>query len=519
MAVSFPTYTESWTQHKGKNCYSGHGATDLDSGHGCGMMGVAACQARCDDLLACTGITMASGLGNSTCYRRTNIDMTECVDGHYDTWTKSVAPTPSPVPVIPGLVDVCNHLKKNDRCSPEICKMKAFQEVKLEAKTYYQDRSILLPEGSKLIGQGINKTYIISCGAPSSGRRGFILNNNTYLGHFTWQGLQASRGNFDAVVGTPGCLSTSCQGGCIPEDGNCAGIANAVVEHIHNSVFARGDDMWPLSTSVGWFPKTLPWGPQMATGSRNITVRGLVSWGTWADGINFHGGHHDVLIEQCELSFTGDDPIGLWPVSADARQDARQCQQNIVIRNNVARWPRQYSGTKAGGKGPRDFANCDCSDADRGQCYRHPCWATYAGGSGVQWVNNHCEGAWDVLSFNGDFPDPSHTKWCGVLTVVGNTYSQMRGQGSGCRLNSSTASMCNNIPEPPGTIGGQCSKDEAHLPPPCDDRPAFEACKRAPGVAGICFNSSAVVCVTASRVAEGAVDMCEAYADGCTIYK
>ena len=60
-----------------------------------------------------------------------------------------------------------------------------------------------------------------------------------------------------------------------------------------------------------------------------------------------------MLIEKCELSFTGDDPIGLWPVSADAKKDPEQCQQNIVIRNNVARWPRQYSGTKVGAGGGR----------------------------------------------------------------------------------------------------------------------------------------------------------------------
>ena len=152
--------------------------------------------------------------------------------------------------------------------------MKSFGQVQLEAKTYYQNRSILLPEGARLSGSGVNKTYIIACGAPSSGRRGFILNNNSYLGHFTWQGLQATRGGFDSAVGTPGCLSTSCQGGCIPIDGDCAGVANATAEHIHNNGYADGEVMWPLSTSVGWFPKTLPWGPDRATGSRNITVRG-----------------------------------------------------------------------------------------------------------------------------------------------------------------------------------------------------------------------------------------------------
>jgi hypothetical protein len=411
-------------------------------------------------------------------------------------------------------------LSEAEKCSPEICNMTAYAEVQLEAKTYYQDKSILLPEGTKLVGKGINKTYIISCGAPSSGRRGFILNNNSYVGHFTWQGLQATRGGFDAAVGTPGCLSSSCQGGCIPIDGDCTGITNATAEHIHNNGYANGETVWPLSSSVGWFPKTLPWGVDGATGSRNITVRGLISWGTWADGINFHGGHHNVLVEKCELNYAGDDPIGLWPVSVDAASDPNQCQQNIVVRNNIVRWPRQYQGTQAGGKSPRDFAKCDCSDVPKGSgCYSHPCFATYAGGSGVQWINNHCHGAFNVLSFNGGYPDPSKTKWCGVLTVAGNTYSQMQGQGSGCRLNSSTSSVCNNRPSPPGTVGGQC--DGAKLPPPCSNSSMFASCKARPGIGGICYNSSEVdvLCMTATQLATGGHDLCRGYASKCTIYE
>ena len=73
-------------------------------------------------------------------------------------------------------------------------------------------------------------------------------------------------------------------------------------------------------------------------GTRGLVVNNLVSSATQADGINLHGGHHNVLIEGCEMSFTGDDPYGLWPVSADAREDTFSCQQNIVLRNNVARW-------------------------------------------------------------------------------------------------------------------------------------------------------------------------------------
>ena len=251
-----------------------------------------------------------------------------------------------------------------------------------------------------------------------------------------------------------------------------------------------------------------------------------------ADGINFHGGHHDVLIEKCELSYAGDDPIGLWPVSADAHADAQQCQQNIVVRNNVARWPRQYAGMEAGAKSPRDFTDCDCrgfpSCGSQGGCCSHPCFATYAGGSGVQWVNNHCEGAFNILSFNGDYPDPKKTWWCGPQAVAGNTYSQMRGQGSGCRLNGSKTGVCNNKPGP-GTVGGQCTADEALLPPPCPYGAAFAACRATPGIGGICYDGSVggsggggvvarVMCVTATRLLAGGSGLCAGYAHKCTIY-
>jgi hypothetical protein len=54
-------------------------------------------------------------------------------------------------------------------------------------------------------------------------------------------------------------------------------------------------------------------------------------------------------------------------------------------------------------------------------CCPHACFATYAGGSGIQFINNHCEGAFVFLQFDGDYPTTSETKWCGPVTVVGNT--------------------------------------------------------------------------------------------------
>ena len=177
-------------------------------------------------------------------------------------------PPGPPGPPLPGLSDVCAHLSPDDTCSPEICTLKPHTTVQLEAKTYYQNRSIELPQGVRLIGAGINKTIVVACGPPSSGRRGFILGNNTYLGHYTWQGLHAHRRNIDAAFGTPGCLQPHddgyskhpfvCSGGFIPERGDGAGVANATVEHVHVRPYSDGNQEWPLSTSAGWFPHTMP---------------------------------------------------------------------------------------------------------------------------------------------------------------------------------------------------------------------------------------------------------------------
>ena len=287
---------------------------------------------------------------------------------------------------IPGLGDVCGHLSDAQKCSPAICNMKPHTRVQLEAKVYYIDREVLLPEGAQLIGAGVNKTRIVACGEPSSGRRTLVLNNDSYAGHFSFQGKSASRGNFEGAVGTPGCLSTTCapaglagareaptvscflRGGltinkcfpdgryntwavgkssatehqglncypghgstwgtgdlttpakhftvttceaacrsnpkcdavtvgasragapaCIPPDGDYAGVQNATAEYIHvdGYVSETGKQRCPLSTDAFWAPKTLAWGADRKTGSRNITVRGLTAWGTWADGIKY----------------------------------------------------------------------------------------------------------------------------------------------------------------------------------------------------------------------------------------
>ena len=294
----------------------------------------------------------------------------------------------------------------------------------------------------------------------------------------------------------------------------------------------------------------MPWGPKRRTGSHNITLRGIINWGTWADGINFHGGHHDVLIEDCEMSFTGDDPYGLWPVGSDIINDRFSCQQNIVLRNNVARWPRAggegRGSVQAGNFSARDFPDCQCESVPQenvcaynkttgkmhsATCCPHPCFATYAGGAGVQFINNTCEGAYLFLLLTGDFTHENITTWCGSVVVANNTVKRMQGQGRGCMTpdGMTGATWCEKAgppwtrgPYPPApTIGGQCDPNEKKLPPPCPNEERMNRCKRTPGVGGICANASGpVLCVSATELAEMTASsrlQCAGYTVVCAI--
>jgi hypothetical protein len=80
---------------------------------------------------------------------------------------------------LPGVVDVCSHMPQAaERCSPEICSIEPHSTVRLQAKTYYQNASLVLPEGSHVIGAGINKTTIISC---KSSRNSSVFSCNYWV--------------------------------------------------------------------------------------------------------------------------------------------------------------------------------------------------------------------------------------------------------------------------------------------------------------------------------------------------
>ena len=77
-------------------------------------------------------------------------------------------------------------------------------------------------------------------------------------------------------------------------------------------------------------------------------------------------------------------------------EDPANCQRNIVLRRNIGRWPRQ-GGPRQGGNHAgshyvaRNYPDCDGNIPNGGGNW-HCCFASYGGGSGVQFLNNHCEG-------------------------------------------------------------------------------------------------------------------------------
>ncbi len=77
-----------------KNCWPGHGATDLENppGSSAGTMTLYNCQMLCDKTANCQGISVSNNethVGYINCYRKGDIDLNACDDYiPYDTWTK-----------------------------------------------------------------------------------------------------------------------------------------------------------------------------------------------------------------------------------------------------------------------------------------------------------------------------------------------------------------------------------------------------------------------------------------------
>ena len=242
----------------------------------------------------------------------------------------------------------------------------------LKATTYLIDRQYQVPRGTKLRGadtapgrrtaiKAVGKPYNACAGTASApglvqGRKGLLLGDDTYVSGLHMIGMDTKRLDcLYAMIETPGCANSegnfnappnetgpcgpagrnlNCCGGYTGNDGN--GVSNSTVEDITVEGYTTQDMFFMAPTATS---KRV---------SRDITVRGMRVNGTWADGVNIHGQHENVMVQGCTVIDSGDDNFAMWSIGAG--------QHNVTFQNNNA-----HQGLGQGnGRGPgwnKCFAN------------------------------------------------------------------------------------------------------------------------------------------------------------------
>ena len=94
----------TWREHKGRNCYGGQGASDLESPRGsacCTVDSLIECQAKCEATSGCDAITI-SAQKPYRCYRRSELRVEACLrDGAWDSYSAAAHRLPSTPPTMP----------------------------------------------------------------------------------------------------------------------------------------------------------------------------------------------------------------------------------------------------------------------------------------------------------------------------------------------------------------------------------------------------------------------------------
>jgi hypothetical protein len=82
-----PSPTGDWFSYNALNCYTSHGATEMDTTP-LQVSTVDECRSKCDNLRGCEAITYQYAEGSLKCWRRKNIDLGNCQGGDYATDVK-----------------------------------------------------------------------------------------------------------------------------------------------------------------------------------------------------------------------------------------------------------------------------------------------------------------------------------------------------------------------------------------------------------------------------------------------
>lgn len=92
--TSFDTYVRrNWYLAGGFNCYTGHGALDIDGGKPCGYNTVRECQQICETTPTCSAVVWQGGPHNGfgSCYRKSNIVLSKCdSETEFDTYISNL---------------------------------------------------------------------------------------------------------------------------------------------------------------------------------------------------------------------------------------------------------------------------------------------------------------------------------------------------------------------------------------------------------------------------------------------
>lgn len=243
----------------------------------------------------------------------------------------------------------------------------------LPAGTFYLERQYVLPKGTHLEGSGVGKTVLQAvytnktkqgeavCGPYYVNRIGILLGTNTYVGKFTFTGADYIRplDNIElcggAAIEAPGCARPYCgnphtiteEKGPNVNTGNGHGVRHVLIEDIEFTA--------ETVQNMVYIPQNEP-GKAV---SSDITMRNLRTNGTLADGINIHGAHKNILVEDCIVTNSGDDAYAAWDAGIDG-----EFLNNITFRNNYAGnpsniWNKRDCFTQFGGLDV-NFVNNTC---------------------------------------------------------------------------------------------------------------------------------------------------------------
>ena len=273
-------------------------------------------------------------------------------------------------------------------------------------------------------------------GTPSNAtngahRFGLLAGNDTYIGGFTFRGVEVARwkGTLGGgAIETPGCIDARCSEPSNTGSADGAAVSNVLIENI---AIASKNNKPTVQVNL--------WMPQTRHGrSNNVTVRNLSSSGSWADGecssflyvffpasrlcctgINVHGAHTNLVIEDCDIRNSGDDAFAMWSDGA--------LMTNVTFQRNVA-----YNPTF-----PWNASHIPPWGANHVSCF-----SAYGGSGQLKWLNNRCTPAPHGImrpdsprQWNDTAVVVFHTSYNGVFgpdavaTVRGNSYSSHTADG------------------------------------------------------------------------------------------